>query len=454
MRASSPNSHMANLPKLPISKSQSQGKNIGKFSSPPGSPSHLDEKDANQPKLPKVTTSDGKEMSDEQRLVALLDRIMGIDAEDHKNRAILMKSITLFIPNKGWEPKQDIVTKMINLLVSVLSTAPPFSVIQRSYKQIYFNPRESYEDITIAYKLFPIIPLTNYPNQLLKALARRLTSASNNDRSGAKDCLMLIKGPQIPYIIHLIALTLTPPPPHGTKDLLDLAYHFLIEYKPPPPLFDDFFVTSSFDDEKNVLGLNSMISEQRLNDGLTIFNELWCTFRILHYGPHYQSYFQPFLKALTALAKTNEFFAHDIRRFIVNHWPRLDPQKAVLFMQEATALCAEGPPPEQIVWQNLSWRASSIHWQIAMEGMKFVETTINRTEGFDHSILTFLLQDAAKNHWHNGVKTRAEAVLALIPPVAPKRPNLLPFDQWGEIKKIAKKNYPNDVFEPKKMKQH
>ena len=81
--------------------------------------------------------------------------------------------------------------------------------------------------------------------------------------------------------------------------------------------------------------------------------------------------------------------------------------------------------------------------------MKFIETTIGRTDGFDHSILTFLLQDAAKNHWHNGVRTRAQSVLALIPDTKPKRPNLLPFDQWGEIKKIAKKNYPNDVFESK-----
>ena len=342
---------------------------------------------------------------------------------------------------------------MTELLISVFSTSPPFSVITRSYRQIFFNPiGKSHNDITTGYKLFSFLPTKNYPIALLKSLMRRLTSASNSDRNGAKECLLTITGTQVPMIIHLIALTLTPPPPHGVSDLLDITVHFLSIYKPPPPLFDDFFVTTSFDDDaNNVLSINSVISEARLNDGITIFNELWTTLRMLHYAPHYQSFNQPLLKALCSLIDTNENFAHDIRRFIVNHWPRSDPQKAVLFMQEATCVCLHGPPIEECIWQNLSYRASSIHWQIAMEGLNFVEKTISKTDGFDYSVLTFLLQDAMKNHWNNGVRKRAEAVLALIPKTDPKKPPFLAFDKWVKLREAAAANYPSDNFEKRKI---
>ena len=399
-----------------------------------------------------ISEEDDK-LTNEERLINLLQRIIQIDPEDHQKRGMLMSSISLFLPSsKDALLPRNVVDLLNTLLISVFSTSPPFSVITRSYRQVFFHPIGlQHDDITTGYKLFGYLPKTSYPVPLLKALMRRLTSASNNDRNGAKECLQTITGTQVPLIIHLIALTLTPPPPHGVKDLLEICVHFLSIYKPPPPLFDDFFVTTSFDENDNVLSINSVVSEARLNDGITIFNELWTTFRMLHYAPHYQTFAQTFLKALCALIDINENFAHDCRRFIINHWPRLDPQKAVLFMQEATCICLHGPPVEESVWQNLSFRASSIQWQIAMEGLNFVEKTISRTEGYDYSILTFLLQDTAKNHWNRNVRTRAEHVLTLIPKADPKRPQVLPFDKWSKLRDIAAANYPKDKFEQRRI---
>ena len=400
---------------------------------------------------PKHDSSDDK-LTNEERLINLLQRIIQIDPEDHQKRGILMSSISLFLPTKTTSIPLNITELLNDLLVSVFSTSPPFSVITRSYKQVFFNPISlQHDDITTGYKLFKYLPETKHSIPLLKALMRRLTSASNSDRNGAKECLQTITGPQVPLIIHLLALTLTPPPPHGVKDLLEVCVHFLSIYKPPPPLFDDFFVTTSFDANQDVLSISSMVSEARLNDGITIFNELWTTFRMLHYAPHYQTFFQPFLKALCALIDINESFAHDCRRFIINHWPRLDPQKAVLFMQEATCICLHGPPIDEPVWQNLSFRASSIQWQIAMEGLNFVEKTISRTEGFNHSILTFLLQDTAKNHWNRSVRTRAEHVLTLVPKTDPKRPEVLSFAKWSKLRDMAAANYPNDHFQQRRI---
>lgn len=415
----------------------------------------INEKKTNEKKeSPLYDKSELEGKTNDERLVYFFNKIILIDPEDHKKRGLLMTPILLFLELQKITQLPAEVTKLLSeVLISVFSTSPPFSVITPSYRQIYFNPISiSYDDVTAAYKLFSYLPKENYPIALLKSLLKRFTSASINDRNGAKRCMMTINGKQIPMIIHLISLSLTPPPPHGVKDLLEVAVHFLTIYKPPPPpLFDNFFITSNFDEGENVLSINSVISEARLNDGITIFNELWATLRMLHYAPHYQSFNQPLLQALSLLIGINENFAHDIRRFIVHHWPRLDPRKAFLFMQEATAVCQCGPPVEEGIWENLSYRASSIDFQIAMEGLNFIEKTISKAEGFDHSVLTFLLQDTMKNHWHNGVKKRAEVVLEKIPKTDPRRPEFLPFDKWAKLRDTAAANYPSDSFEKRRI---
>jgi len=392
--------------------------------------------------------------TNEERLLSLLNRIKALDETDHSRRAALMNSVTLFVSKDEPIMSSKIVSMLFDILTEVFSTAPPFSVITRSYRSVFFHPKEHYEDVAIGYKILHILTDQHsiFPQELLKALMRRLTSASNEDRIGAKNALMLIDISQAPLMIHLLALTLTPPPPHGICDLLDLAVHILSKYKAPPPLFDDFFITTSFDDVQNVLSINSVISEARLNDGITIFEELWCTFRILHFAPHYQTFFDPFMKALCALHEKNEDFAHQCRRFLLNHWPRLDPQKAVLFMKEATAICSHGPPVEEFVWQRLSWRSSSIQWQIAMEGLSFIQQTVERTKDFDHSVLIFLLNDAIKSHWHSGVKTKATAVLALLPETNPLPPKTFQNEKWNQMKEYAHSNYPEAGFIKPKRK--
>jgi hypothetical protein len=301
----------------------------------------------------------------------------------------------------------------------------------------------------VSYKIFKLLlPLNQtWPPQLLHALVRRLTSASKDDRIGAKTALQGVNIQHAPLLIHFLALTLIPPPAHGTNTLLETAVHFLKAYHAPPPLFDDFFVTTSFDDTGNKLSIAGQISEPRLNDGITIFDELFCIFRMLHFAPHYQTFSVPLIEALCALHTHSDEFAHQNRRFLLNHWPRNDPQKAVLFMKEATALFLNGPPPEEFVWQRLSWRSVSIHWQIAMEGLNFIQQTVHRTEEFDHSVLLFLLDDAIRGHWNQQVKTKAQIVRDLLPATAaPSPPKPLPKDTWAQLIDVAQKNFPKDDF--------
>jgi hypothetical protein len=394
-----------------------------------------------------------KPQTDSERLTSILQRTLQLDPEDHERRAVLLNSATLFLSDKNPQLSPDQQSLFLSVLMSVFSTAPPFSVITKSYRQIYFHPREHPSDVTISYRLFKILVALNVPipRDFLHALVRRLTSASNEDRSGAKEALTSVSIQHAPVLIHFLALALVPPPPHGTNALLETTVHLLKVYQAPPPLFDDFFVTTSFDDTGQLLSIVGAISEPRLNDGSTIFEELSCTFRLLPFAPHYQTFSAQLIQALCSLHEHNEEYAHQNLQFLLNHWPRNDPQKAVLFMKEATAICVHGPPPEEFVWQRLSWRSVSIQWQIAVEGLNFIQQTVHRTKGFDHSVLLFLLDDAIARHWNQTVKTKAQVVRALLPAdVRPTAPKCLPKDRWDQMMQAAQRNYPKDNFTGKR----
>jgi hypothetical protein len=388
--------------------------------------------------------------TDSDRIISILHRTLETDAADHERRAVLLNSATLFMPQKNPSVPPEQMSLFLAVLLSVFSTPPPFSIITKSYRQIYFHPREHPDDVTVSYKILKMLVPLNPPLQppVLHALVRRLTSASTEDRNGAKAALTCVNIQHAPLLIHLLALTLIPPPPHGTSTLLETVVHLLKTYRPPPPLFDDFFVTTSLDDRDQLLSIAGLINEPKLNDGITIFEELSCTFRILHFAPHYQTFTSQLIEALCSLHAHNDEYAHQNRRFLLNHWPRNDPPKAVLFMREATAICVNGPPPEEYVWQRLSWRSVSIHWQIAMEGLNFVQQTIQRAEGFDHSVLLHLIDEAIAHHWNQTVRTKAEAVRDLLPQdMQGSPPKSLPTETWNRLMELAQHRYPGDAFQ-------
>jgi hypothetical protein len=152
--------------------------------------------------------------------------------------------------------------------------------------------------------------------------------------------------------------------------------------------------------------------------------------------------------ALKALERKDEQIAHRFRRFLLNSWPRTDPHRAVLFMHEATAICTGGPPLEEAVWQRLSWRSSSIQWQLANEGLEFVEQTLGRMGGVENSVLRYLLEEAAATHWSLNVRCRAREVLEMLNGVLPVAPKLPQKGTWQRVRDIARRRFPDADFNP------
>ncbi len=698
-----------------------------------------------------------KPQNNDERITNLLGRILQIEKNDHQRRAMLLKSVKLFLSQKNPALTQPMISLFLLVFKSVFSTAPPFSVITKSYRHIYFNPRDHPEDVSICYQLFEIINCLQpaYPNDLLQSLVRRLSSASISDRNGAKKCLISIDIQYSPFLLHTLCLEMIPPPPHGIDTLLELTTELLKHYKstnlannkcgsntssqkhsssekstpsspksnhnqspslqnhklnsnletnklsnsklnsntnsynvlpsvpisipnpknnqssttksstsnnqksnvnsnkaanpkknqhvnmPTVPISvpnphskpkltvkintdnktnliknpksndasnqnvktnansnetikpnlnpklkandpikassnqilkpneptktksnsnptqnpndatetnsksnsnditksnpnetvksnanaksDQNQISNSIDIAKpnpnetgksnanaksnpnqisnfksspdkssttispnsnsssSLIPLTKSNSDSRLippvtqpsikpptsalkteleNEAIVIhlrekleastndslFSELQRTFRLLHFAPHFQAFFHPLVTAMTTLISKNENLAHESRRFLLNYWPRLDPQKAVLFLQEATTLCKEGPEIEEFVWQRLSWRASSIQWQIAMEGLNFISQTYQRATEFDNSVLIYLLKDTIQHHWNNNVKNKAADVLQLVDKGEARAPKVFPIDKWSLLKSQAETNYPDTDF--------
>lgn len=428
-------------------------------------------------------------INNDTRITNLLNRILKIDPNDHKHRAMLLHSVKLFMFDKNSVFTPTITNLYLLVFISVFSTTPPFSVITKSYRHIYFHPKDHPEDVAVCYQLFEHINKfhPNYSHEILQALVRRLSSASVDDRNGAKKCLISADEKYTPFILHRVCLSLVPPPPHGIDTLLELVVALLKPEKgeeesninlgpnnnsksqqPTSQLLNQNSIskdhqnsdislsksnlTTPIDSEILVRQLKRKINDSNIH---SIYLELQHTIRLLHFAPHFQTYFQTLLSAAKALIDKNESFAHESRRFLLNYWPRLDPQKAVLFLQEATSLCKDGPEIEEYVWQRFSWRSSSIQWQIAMEGLNFIQQTYQRASGFNNNVLVYLLNDTIQRHWNQTVKNKATEVLELIQGT-PTAPKLFPLAMWNQLKTQAEQNYPNTDFsgrpKPRKKK--
>jgi hypothetical protein len=353
--------------------------------------------------------------SDEQKVCSLVTRAMTVDGSGAEARVLLLRSICLFLNQHKLKLSVEAVRSFIELFTAVLSGPLPFTLVQKGYRQFFFKPAVMPDDVAICYDLFGMVDggEIEYPVGFLRALVRRLTSAAPDDRVKAKECLAQLGPSYYCRILHLIRVILSPAPPHGVDVLLECVAKFLDE--------------STFYDSD-------------------LWNQLELVLHLLHLAPHLRSFHKELIAALKALHEKDGDIAHRSRRFLLNNWPRIDPQRAVLFMQEASAICVHGPRIEYDVWQRLSWRSSSIQWQIASEGLSFVQQTIGTMGGVDDAILRFLLQEASEAHWSVTVKERAKEVLPLLPPVTPAAPKVLRIDAWNRIREAARLHYPKVDF--------
>jgi hypothetical protein len=358
-------------------------------------------------------------VGDEQKLCTLVTRALEIDPTSVEARLLLLRSTSSFLSQYKLSISPEIAALLFNLCSSIFLSALPFTIVQKGYRQFYFKQCDLPEDVNIGYELFLQAIATNpeVPDLLLRALVRRLSSASIDDRTHAKGCILSLSVRYYSSVLHFMALLLSPAPPHGADVVLECIAHMLD---------------------------NSMFYDA----------DLWLQLEIvlhhLHLAPHLKTFHSNLIVALKSLHEKDSDIAHHSRRFLLNNWPRLDPQRAVLFMQEALAICLHGPPIQEDVWQRLSWRSSSIQWQIASEGLSFVQQTIELMGDVDDSILRFLLEDAVQKHWSVVVKERAKEVLPLLPPVPPAAPKVLQIDAWNRIREMARSNDPKIEFAKRK----
>jgi hypothetical protein len=362
------------------------------------------------PALKSVTRSASQQIPPESdKLSALLQKIL-----DANGKTIVpLKTVLLHISQKKPTFSPDAIELAIRVLMAGFATPLPFTLLTRGYRRIFFSPCDYPESVALCYDLFTSLNAQqpDYPDDLVKLLVKRVASASCDDRTRAKDCLLSIDPLYSDQILHHVVMLLIPAPPHGTDLLLECASNLI----PLSPYSPDLELLES-------------------------------VFHVLHFAPHYQTFSEKLIGALVAWHETDWDRAVRSRLFILNNWPRLDPQRAILFLEEATAICLNGPPVDPFLWERLSFRASSIHSQLATVGLSFIQQTIKKVSGIDFSVLRFLLEDASKSHWAIGVREKAAEVLKVIPEVAPAPPKVLSIERWNIVKEMAQANYPNQDF--------
>jgi hypothetical protein len=338
------------------------------------------------------------------------------------DRTLNLHAIADFLTLCDINLSPEITIVLIELLTNVFETALPFTLLRLGYRQIFFDPCPCPEDVSLCYGLLPYVTIHNpeYPEAFLRVLVRRLASASPDDRANAKTAVMSLSSAFSRQLLHLLAMMLSPAPPHG----VDLALDCVAELLDLCPAFD-----------------------------ARLWVELELALRGLHLMPQYHLFHLNLIVALKALAKKDGHIPHRFLRFLLNSWPRMDPHRAVLFMHEATTICTDGPPLEESVWQRLSWRSSSIQWQLATEGMAFVEQTLGRMNDVANPVLRFLLEEAAATHWSLNVRCRAREIIEMLGDVVPVAPKLMPMGTWRKMRDWARGAYPEADFNPLTMRK-
>jgi hypothetical protein len=354
---------------------------------------------------------------DEENVCKLVIHALSVDSEA---RTSLLHSITLFLTHHKIFLSLDGLSLFFDLFTSVFSSALPYTCLQKGYRQFYFTPCAIPEDVHICYDFLSHIIATphDYPLTLLESIVRRLASASLDDRTIAKDCLLRLPNAYFPQLLHFITVLICPAPPHGVDLILNC--------------------------------ISNLIDHSTCLDAAPLA-EIEIALRHLHLAPHIGTFHNNLIGALKSLHAKDPDIAHRTRRFLLARWPRLEPLRAVLFMQEAIAICLSGPPIEADVWERFAWRSSSIQWQLANEGLSFVQQTIGIVPGAGDATLRFLLEDTAKSHWSATVRERAGEVMALLPAVEPVGPRPLRMDRWNLVRSVAKANFPTAGFVRRKQ---
>jgi hypothetical protein len=349
---------------------------------------------------------------DEEKVCRLIAHALELDGE---RRMAVLRSISFFLTQHTVAFSPDGLNLFISLLTSILMWALPFTVVEKGYRKLYFTTCVVPADVNLCYDLFPVINgcEPEYPDCFLRALVRRLASASVDDRARAQVCISCLPQVYVPKLLHLIAMGLSSVPHHGVGVMLDCLSRFL-----------DISCSCN---SRLCLEIERVLCQ-------------------LHLAPHLRTFHDNLIFALKSLHAKDENIAHRNRRFLLRNWPRLEPRRALLFMQEATAICVTGPPIEVEVWKRFSWRSSCIQWQIAMEGLSFVDQTIELVPEAADATLRFLLEEAATSHWSAAVRDQSRDILSRIPDIAPTAPRMIKMDTWNQIKETAKAHFPGVEF--------
>ena len=132
----------------------------GRLSPPPSSRDNILHNEGNESYL--KSNSGVKPRSNEERIESIFQRVLQLDPEEHERRSILLNSAILFLPkpktkadsNQSVQSFSPSLFKLVfDVLLSIFSTPPPFSVITKSYRQIYFHSRDHPADVTVSYKI-------------------------------------------------------------------------------------------------------------------------------------------------------------------------------------------------------------------------------------------------------------------------------------------------------------
>ena len=352
---------------------------------------------------------------EEEHVIGLLTRLNQQEESFHERKAIIINSLIPFITQEAFKTISIKTIFMIfDSIKNVLKAAPPYSAPSVFFKSIVMPNRALAKDIELSYiimqKLLKLQPNFISP-EFIKIIIKRCSSASVKDRTNAKHFILGLGNGLTYKIMKLLSIHLINAPFHGMKDLLELVQEML--------------------KRSTDVGANQQ------------YDELFCSLKMLHFAPHFQLFANDLVKTLLLLFEKDDCYATEMRLFLLNHWTRSDPQRSVAFMKEATEICTVGPLIDLYVWQRFSWRSSSIYMPLAMEGLRYVEKTLNRTAGYNNQVLIFLLKDTSEQHWCDIVKDRAKQILQRVPQSEPVEPKKLPMDVWLNLKNQAMANYPD-----------